>query len=78
MRRPGQSTPAWRERPGPWVQAWKERNAEAYIARVLAETLWSREAWILWKSVLVRLLAGRAGGPARRAGAGVGGSSARP
>ena len=28
------------------------------MARVSSETLWSREAWIFWMSVLVRSLAG--------------------
>ena len=27
------------------------------MARLLSETLWSREAWIFWMSVLVRSLA---------------------
>ena len=39
------------------VQLWKARQAEAYIFRVLSETLWSRDAWILWMTVLVRSLA---------------------
>ena len=49
--------PVWRERPGLGPRIWRERQAEAYMARVLAETNWYREAWSLWMSALVRPLA---------------------